>query len=126
MKHGGLLSIVVHFCPLLPILPIVAHCCSLLPIVFLLFLIVAHFCPLLSIVARCCQPPPRSGCGEYSDIRIYSNIFRYKYSFVSYSYHFLMRIYIYLDICSYHFLMRIYSDIRSYRSFHSNIFKRKI
>ena len=28
------------------------------------------------------------GCGEYSDIRMYSNIFRYEYSFVSYSYHF--------------------------------------
>ena len=28
------------------------------------------------------------GCGEYSDIRIYSNIFRYEYSFVSYSYNF--------------------------------------
>ena len=26
-----------------------------------------------------------SGCDEYSDIRIYSNIFRYEYSFVSYS-----------------------------------------
>ena len=24
------------------------------------------------------------GCGEYSDIRIYSNIFRYKYLYVSY------------------------------------------
>ena len=42
-----------------------------------------------------------AGCGEYLDILIYSNIFRYEYSFVSYSYHFLMQIY--SDICSYCF-----------------------
>ena len=70
-----------------------------------------------------------SGCGEYSDIRIYSNIFRYEYSFVSYSYHFCdanifgysfvlffwfeyIRIFVRII-----FLIRIYSDIRSYRFF---------
>ena len=42
----------------------------------------------------------RSGCGEYSDIRIYSNIFRYEYSFVSYSYHFF-----YANIFGYSFVL---------------------
>ena len=81
-----------------------------------------------------------TGCGEYSDIRIYSNIFRYKYSFVSYSYHFfdanifrysfvLFFWYEYIRIfVRIIFLIRIYSDIRSYRFFiriYSNIFRYK-
>ena len=42
----------------------------------------------------------------------YSNIFCQNYLFVSYLYHFLIRIY--SDIHSYLFLIRIYSDINSY------------
>ena len=63
-----------------------------------------------------------SGCGEYSDIRIYSNIFRYEYSFVSYSYHFFDA-----NIFRYSFVLfffkRIYLDIRSYHFFDTNIFR---
>ena len=55
-------------------------------------------------------------CDEYSDIRIYSNIFRHEYSFVSYSYPFFDT-----NIFGHSFVLffsiRIYSDIRSYQNF---------
>ena len=57
-----------------------------------------------------------SGCGEYSDIQIYLNIFRYEYLFVLYSYHFFDT-----NIFGYFFVLffsiRIYSNIRSYQNF---------
>ena len=73
-------------------------------------------------------------CSRVWRILGYSNIFLYKYSFISYSIIFLIRIY--SDICSYCFflyryirisvriifLKRIYSDIRSYHFFETNIF----
>ena len=88
-----------------------------------------------------------AGCGEYLDILIYSNIFRYEYSFVSYSYHFFdanifrysfvlffwyeyIRIFIrFIFLYEYIrifiriiFFIWIYSDIRSYHFFDKNIF----
>ena len=44
--------------------------------------------PNLSMRIRSACDVHEPGCGDYSDIQIYLNIFRYEYSFVSYSYHF--------------------------------------
>ena len=52
---------------------------------------------------------------------VHSNVFRYEYSFVSYSYHFFdTNIFGYSFVLL--FLIRIYSDICSYHLFDMNIF----